>query len=491
MKKTLYYNCLLRGVLLLLCWWLIVACTDRGDLSVPAVDKDAPVVICARVWNHGLATRTGEAEDPTIRNRELLFTYPTKPEGKMTSVRCQVDKDGYAYIMDAEGNPLEWDDIYTEGNDYALYLDNLLEFPVQEPNLNTYDPLKRFDNFERIHFGWDPDNLPTDNKNAAATNYKKMAAPITEPIAKELDILCGKIEKPKIGQLLQFTLQHMMAQLTFRLTSDEPELQERLKSPLSVTLKYAKTVIYKDNDWSLGTKGAAFSRKNQSIWENNTNIYGTNYWVIKALENAPLDDTGCTPTWILPPNTYEWSYAANRDFPFLVIDLGEEGTFEGQLPGIMHYTPVGGEQMEAKLGFWKGYHLQINVRLVSDTSQRQLIFERVEVGPWNREFEEKPELNESGIYTGDDLLNLIALYNANPNEGNYRLRKYGVWQGNEWVFRLWKDITIILPQGEEFQKFTNDNFKIIFRNDDKTYRLNINNEEITDSNYKNILADKQ
>lgn len=76
-------------------WWrmlsvalslTVISCTNEVAVSTSEVDYDQPVVIRAATQGNNMATRTDgnepEVEQNTpIRNRTLLFTYPSRPEG--------------------------------------------------------------------------------------------------------------------------------------------------------------------------------------------------------------------------------------------------------------------------------------------------------------------------------------------------------------------------------------------------------------------------
>lgn len=59
---------------------------------------DMSVVIRAFEEVMGNATRANDMENTQVKNRKMLFTYPSTPFGEMKSALCKFDADGYGYV---------------------------------------------------------------------------------------------------------------------------------------------------------------------------------------------------------------------------------------------------------------------------------------------------------------------------------------------------------------------------------------------------------
>lgn len=68
----------------------------------------------------------------------MLFTYPSLSAGKIQSAICEFDEKGYGYVYtnNSKTEKLRWKDINITGKD-TIYLDNLVNYPVQDPTLTT------------------------------------------------------------------------------------------------------------------------------------------------------------------------------------------------------------------------------------------------------------------------------------------------------------------------------------------------------------------
>lgn len=124
---------------------LLLSAACKDDAAMLSADNDEPVVI--------RATADGDGMNNGLAGRELLFTYPSKAEGgKMKSLVCTFNEEGYGVVYTDEEKTklLRWDEIYTgrdaaaypEGALDAVYLDNLVNYPVQTPDPSSEDILK-------------------------------------------------------------------------------------------------------------------------------------------------------------------------------------------------------------------------------------------------------------------------------------------------------------------------------------------------------------
>lgn len=505
MIKTRRLYTIGTDIFLMLWLFLVAACSEERIQEHPASEFDElPVTVSALAGGQGYATRAGEAEKPeVVRDREMLFTYPSQPSGEMKSAICVFDEQGYGFVYaDSEKkSQLRWKDIYTEEGDYSVYLDNLVNYPVRpknEVNILEY----RADNFEQIEF-WSEDSTKTDLDH----NYghKAMIAPEGSEEALEKDIIWGKLDNPEIGQSLPFKLTHKMSKLTFRFTGEDEEIKDKLgKGNIKVWLDDISIVLF----WGLTPSQFDGNRNYYAFRRDDGGIYGQGqrhgftyiYLVgdqkissvpeLEVPKNLVASENGSysTPAWIFPPLYFRDGTISPR----LSLQFGGEPgeTFSGKLPATITSwkTDDEGNMKEVKepLRFSTGVHLLINVRINKTADKRELLFQNIEVVPWTVSFDEDNTASESGIYTWDDLVSLVDIFNEDSSEQNYRLMKYGQWDGNKWKFKLWKNIEVddsMLPLPE----FKSEIFEIDFTG----YRIIVGSDiEIKDENYKDYLVEK-
>lgn len=510
---------LCSGLLSLFTLWGVTGCADEALAPTPPAQTeggDQPVMLRATMPGTGLATRNG-SYDPgpstPITSRTLLFTFPSAQNGKMKSLPCEFDAQGIGYIYYEDDNgqrkQLRWRDIDTKPADNAVYLDNLVKYPVQEGNFANSDPLKKYDNFTKMRFGPPTKDykfpLIEGGKTASAYTeegdkggktciYKWTVSPDNSPYAQEVDLIWGQIPgringtssgggvldgtlAEHIGQPIHFELEHKMSTILFRFYCDETK-EEELKGLLAqgeAIVFMDKMRVWLEHKQSIGEgeketeeqdnkRRIPFQRQNGVI-DNGGLAIQDGLLLTKTLtkeEPTPASSGKTyysTPTWIIPPVK---SFTGNR--PVLTIQLGQY-KFSGQLPQYMRYWSknTDGEwhlSDPVLLGFKEGYRHTINVQLKMDLGTPDLIFEPVEVSPWDHRFNESSTAGESGIYYWEDLKYVAGLHNENPGEENYKLMRYGTWnaEGFKWVFPLWQDI--VIPDDEPCQLFTHGNFEI-------------------------------
>lgn len=464
---------------------LLLSAACKDDATMLSADNDEPVVI--------RATADGDGMNNGLAGRELLFTYPSKAEGgKMKSLVCTFNEEGYGVVYTDEEKTklLRWDEIdtgrdaaaYPEGALDAVYLDNLVNYPVQTPDPSSEDILKKYDNFQAMRFGYrsseEDKELPLldgANPRPADYNYKWMAAPVKSEKAKEVDIIWNRISKPEKGKLLEFKLEHKMSAISFRFYSEDEDIATALQGDgITVYLDYVRP-------W-LETKGVIGEQKDAKIipFKRADGTFGIKgnleiqhgLCLVKERRLEPIETAGeadrkycSTPVWIFPPNQYA---AGSSSGPEMTIILGNGNQYGGRLPQQIKYCKVDEEGkevwIEENLNFKAGYHLTFNVKLSSATVAQPVLFERVEVADWYRMLTETSSLSESGINSWEDYVLLVELYNkGDHSEDNYRLMKYGVYNEGtgQWKFDLWRNIT--MPVGEvELPKFDTDDFEIEF-----------------------------
>lgn len=495
-KITIKYSSLWWRMLSVALSFTVISCTNEVEVSTPEVDYDQPVVIRATTQGNNMATRADgnepEVEQNTpIRDRTLLFTYPSRPEGgKMKSLKVDFDGNGngYVYTDEEKKQPLKWKDVYTGENTYpgesvdAVYLDNLLAYPVQEPDPNSEDVLKRHNNFTKIRFGREGDRVDktVDYYN---NDYKRMIAQVGTPNANTVDIIWGSISEPRIGKALEFELEHKMSAISFRFFSDDNAIKKQLQGEnIKVWLDNMRPWLEDTrDDYDPGI--VPFNRKSGSIHEAGGYNFQKGIFLVKdgslIAPEEPETSYYSTPVWIFPPFTFTLSGGYT---PQLTIELDDD-LYVGPLPDRMNYWSLNQEGKwtfieNADICFMPNYHLVFNVELVSQLEEREILFHAVEAFPWGGRFDENLTLKESGIYTWDDLVALSEVYEEDSSQQNYRLLKYGTWEDDKWIFKLWRDIDV--EAGTDIPKFNAGQFKIDFQ----TYSITVGGQKLDSDSFR-------
>lgn len=473
------------------------ACTDEVNTVSPApeADKgDMPVTVRATTSTAGYATRSnmGPEKDATaIEGRTLLFTYPTYPDGKMESAYCVFNEDGYGYIYTDESKqePLLWKDIYMEVADSAVYLDNLVHYPVQEavekenphypkPNSGYY---YQTDNYWRIEFRnkiFSPENPEGSFKEEYTGDkregfYLQMIALAGSERANQLvDIIWGKqsIAELKAGKSINFLLKRKMSAISFRFSSENEKVQQVLREK-EVSVWLDNVCIWLQNHNSNNNKNIIpFSRRTGNLYGTDGVTLQPNVSLVEKTKLCSIEeDDGAkiysTPQWIFPP----FRFGENPGNTKLTINLGDElGEYVGSFPKDITYYIYDAEKSEwvsmpNSMEFKQGYHLIFNVKLKDDDGNRDIVFQNVQVAPMTNKFNENSVAKESGIYTWDDLAMLAKTFNSSSAETNYRLLRYGRWENGQWAFPLWDDIKV----GKDTklsEQFKHSNYIINFNN---------------------------
>lgn len=500
------YNNLLKLLPVVSLLWA-TSCTDEMENPHSSTDlSDEPVMVCARTVDTGAATRAGdtgplEGENTPIKERTMLFTYPSQPYGEMKSAYCVFDESSIGYVyadMEKSGEPLRWKDIRTGAASYpgeavdAVFLDNLVNYPVEDKTWPVPDGKGnefKIDFFTRIMTcaeqppsKYNPEyKFGQDEKTAFVQEdphdfrFRQMIAPVGHKEAEEVDIIWGKIDKPRPNKSLNFELEHQMSVISFRFYTNDKNLETQLAGATEVWMDDVR--IWLDDN---GTNGAynnalysSFSRKAGAVY-GRSDLYrqsdvADGLYLVKAgnedglgrpeglIKDASGDGTTyySTPMWIVPP--YKW--VSGGKFPKVSLRLANNTVYTGHLPEKPTYWEETPPHFDGLLRFWKGYHITFKVRLISSNTEFVLLFENVTVAPftdWGK-FDD-PTLAESGINSGEDLENLTKTYNANPASDNYRLLRYGSHDGQNWIFPLWSRIDI--PVGQPLPQFKDDKFEI-------------------------------
>ena len=467
-------------------------CTDKVEVDVPAYDEgdDVPIVIRASDEMLGTATRTGDGTitDGQVKNREdFLFTYPAK-DGKMNSLPCRFDNRGDGYVYISEDKTLTRGDILfkkdKEGKEIAeVYLDNLVGYPVQESGGSE----GKYDNFTHMEFGtgsgtdFKPYYMVAPDEDSTIPQALEGSTSATDGNAKkwDVDILWGKLtyDKEKEDRLLYFKLKHKMSKVTFRFFSNDKE-EDGINSKLegknvTVKLKNIKTAVYDQRTGANHIPG--FRRDKGEIVSTSANDNKSLVTIlddVRGFDGKTKSDGAesdriyyYAPAYIFPPH----NYSAATPKAKLTISLDGE-VYSGPFPSTMLYTieDEAGQEITVSddMAFLSGYHLIIDVELANNFNNRELLFHGIKVADFKYDFEEtNNESRECGIYSLEDLKTLIALYNRlEGNKEDYKLYKYGTFDGEKWIFNLWINIVITESEMETFTKFNNGNFELVLNN---------------------------
>lgn len=228
---------------------------------------------------------------------------------------------------------------------------------------------------------------------------------------------------------VHFELEHRMSMLTFAISSGNPEIDGLLKSG-NVSVQLSKVV----------EEPTTFDRSNGTVYisteKNNTCELGGAYVSSDTEEQGDY----ITEDWIFPPQKF------GSDRPELSITLERtiddvtttKKTFKGVLPESMLY---GGEYRS--LEFISGCHLTVTV-VLGNWDNLEVNFRPVLVEKWDELDLKDLNVNQIGVYTANELEELVGAYNDNPDKKNLTLWKYGIFSDteNKWTFYLWKDLTI-------------------------------------------------
>ena len=235
---------------------------------------------------------------------------------------------------------------------------------------------------------------------------------------------------------VHFVLEHRMSMLTFDISSRNSEIDGLLKSG-KVSVQLSNVVV----------KPTTFNRSNGTVSisdeKNNTCELGGAY----VSSDTEVPGGYITDNWIFPPQKFgsERPVKFGSERPVLSItlertidDVTTKKTFKGVLPESMLY---GGEYRS--LEFISGCHLTVTV-VLGNWDDLEVYFRPVLVEKWDELDLNDLNVNQIGVYTANELEELVGAYNDNPGKTNLTLWKYGIFTDteNKWTFYLWKDLTI-------------------------------------------------
>lgn len=229
---------------------------------------------------------------------------------------------------------------------------------------------------------------------------------------------------------VHFVLEHRMSMLTFDISSRNSEIDGLLKSG-KVSVQLSNVVV----------KPTTFNRSYGTVY--NSNEKNNTCELGGAYVSSDTEEQGgyITDNWIFPPQKFD------NERPVLSItlertinDVTTKKTFKGVLPESMLY---GGKYRS--LEFLSGCHLTVTV-VLGNWDNLEVYFRPVLVEKWDELDIKDLNVNQIGVYTANELEELVGAYNDNPGKTNLTLWKYGIFSDteNKWIFYLWKNLTVQL-----------------------------------------------
>lgn len=387
---------------------MTVACTDYDLNGQTDWKGDEPLELSASI-SETLPTRAEEE----LAEGTYYFSYVNS---KQTSVKYETTEVSFE-----AGNStpdLTWDQINT--------------------NNNITNKLFILDNVPYINNGFTSSNNDTNKlinlkeiKEGTETESRYNAGPAPTVPGEGNDLLWDTVKVENVSGAplspVHFDLEHRMSMLTFKLLSNnDSEINTLLSNPEKVEVKLHRVI----------TEPYQFNRLTGAITNNTKPIDET--------QAVTLDITGYTPeegattqSWIFPPQKF---HSTGR--PVLAITLtdtekNQTRTFKGVLPESMLY-----EGSNELLEFLPGCHLTVTVVLGS-WDDLTVNFRPVLVKKWVTYSAKDINAKQVGVYTADELTELVTAYNQDSSEDNLTLWKYGTYdKGNStWIFYLWKNLT--------------------------------------------------
>ena len=387
---------------------MTVACTDYDLNGQTDWKGDEPLELSASI-SETLPTRAEEE----LAEGTHYFSYVNS---KQTSVKYETTEVSFE-----AGNStpdLTWDQINTNNNitNKLFILDN-----VPYINMNGFtssnNDINKLINLKEIKEGTETES-----------RYNAGPAPTVPGEGNDLLWDTVKVENVSGAPLspVHFDLEHRMSMLTFKLLSNnDSEINTLLSNPEKVEVKLHRVI----------TEPYQFNRLTGAITNNTKPIDET--------QAVTLDITGYTPeegaiteSWIFPPQEFH-----NTGRPVLAITLtdteNQTRTFKGVLPESMLY-----EGKYEPLEFFSGCHLTVTVVLGS-WDDLTVNFRPVLVKKWVTYSAKDINAKQVGVYTADELMELVKAYNQDSSEDNLTLWKYGTYDedNSTWTFYLWKNLT--------------------------------------------------
>lgn len=268
---------------------------------------------------------------------------------------------------------------------------------------------------------------------------------------------------------VHFVLEHRMSMLTFDISSRNSEIDGLLKSG-KVSVQLSNVVV----------EPTTFNRSNGTVYISNKKINTCKLGGAYVSSDTEVPGGYITDNWIFPPQEF------GSDRPVLSItlertidDVTTKKTFKGVLPESMFY-----EGEYRSLEFLSGCHLTVTV-VLGNWDDLEVYFRPVLVEKWDELDIKDLNVNQIGVYTANELEELVGAYNAKSEKTNLTLWKYGIFTENKWTFYLWKDLTI--DSNSSIIKTENNVSRLDFNaNSEYPFEFQSNGHTITynDTSYK-------
>lgn len=397
----------------------IVAMAVMGIMTVACTDYD-------------LNGQTGWKGDELLEiSASISETVPTRAEGEPAKGTYY-----FSYIKSNENSYQTLKVNFTEGKD-------TLTDPTWK-DINTNDITNKL---------FILDNVPIDNitftssnddknklislqniKEGTDTESRYNAGPAPAVPGERNDLLWDtvKVEKVSAAPLspVHFELEHRMSMLTFKLQSKDPGINTLLNDKKNVEVKLHRVI----------TEPYQFNRLTGAITINSsTEPINEEDAVTLEVAEYTSEEGAITESWIFPPQKF---HSTGR--PVLAITLtdteNQTRTFKGVLPESMLY-----ERKYEPLEFLSGCHLTVTV-VLGNWDDLAINFRPVLVKKWVTYSAKDINAKQVGVYTAEELTELVTTYNQDSSEANLALWKYGVYNNGTWTFDLWKSITGITDE---------------------------------------------
>lgn len=387
---------------------LIAACSNHELNEETGLNVNDPLEISVTI-NETLQSRA--ESEPAVG--DYYFSYIGKgTTTKYTVLKVVLDQEGKGTPI-LNNKKLTWSDINTNVNN-SFVLDN-----VPEPDGFTTTTSTASINLQEIKL--------EDGSDVSLYD----AAPAPEQNGTGNDLVWGTVKVKDVSNAplsyVHFGLKHLMSMLTFNIESNDKTIKSILNNPENIDVKLYRVI----------TKPSTYNRLTGAISINgNIDPIGEENSIMLDIIETEQNESATTENWIFPPQKF-----INNQRPILSITLtegdGTTNTFKGVLPETMLY-----ENSYELLEFISGCHLTIKVKL-GNWANPQIQFRPVLVKKWVDKGDAQLNSNQVGVYTAEELKELVDAYNEDPSKTNLTLWKYGIFSNteNKWTFYLWKTLT--------------------------------------------------
>lgn len=401
---------------------LIAACSNHELNEETGLNVNDPLEISVTI-NETLQSRA--ESEPAVG--DYYFSYIGKgTTTDYTVLKVVLDQEGKGTPILNNNKKLTWSDINTNVNN-SFVLDN-----VPKTDGFTTTTSKASINLQEIKL--------EDGSDVSLYD----AAPAPEQNGTGNDLVWGTVKVKYVSNAplsyVHFGLKHLMSMLTFKIDSKDETIKSILNNPEKIDVKLYR-VITKPSTYNRLTGAISIDGSTAPISKDNPITLD----IIESEQNGSVT----TENWIFPPQEF-----IKNPRPILSITLnngdGTTNTFKGVLPETMSY-----ENSYELLEFISGCHLTVNVEL-GNWENPQIQFRPVLVKKWVDKGDAQLNSNQVGVYTAEELKELVAAYNTNPSKDNLTLWKYGILNGDTWTFYLWKNLTNVTLNSSNSLGFDSD-----------------------------------